>query len=299
MPNWEGVSEFVAVAETASFTSAAKKTGVSVAQVSRRVAALEDRLGVKLLNRTTRKVSLTEGGQLYFARCRDLVNGLEMAELEVTRMQSIPRGLVRVTAPTSYGETHLAPLLTKFLAQYPQVDLDLILTNQRLDLIETGIDLAIRLGSLDDSTLTARRLADRQLYVCASRAYLEQRGEPYTLSELKNHQCLIGTIDHWRFKEEGRARSLGVGGRFRCNSGNALREAALQGFGLTQLPGYYVQKDLKEGRLIEVLAQYRSDREGIWALYPKNRNLSVKVRLLIDFLAAQLKGSGRWEIPSK
>ncbi len=290
MANWEGISEFVAVVETASFTSAARKTGISVPQVSRRVAALEERLGVKLLNRTTRKVSLTEGGQLYFERCKNLVDGLEMAELEVTRMQSTPRGLVRVTAPTTYGEKHLAPLLTGFLATYPQVELDLILTNQRLDLIETGVDLAIRLGNLDDSTMTARRLAERQLYVCASRTYLDQYGEPHTLSELKNHQCLIGTLDHWRFNQGGRNRSLGVIGRLRCNSGNALREAALQGFGLTQLPDYYVENDLKQGTLVEVLSAYRPEREGIWALYPKNRNLSAKVRLLIDYLAAEMMG---------
>lgn len=289
MASWEGVHEFVAVAETGSFTAAARKTGVSVAQVSRRVAALEERLGVKLLHRTTRKVLLSEAGLLYFEHCQDLVNGLELAELAVTRMQSAPKGLVKITAPTTYGEKHLAPLLIKFLERYPQVDLEWTLTNKRLDLIETGIDLAIRLGNLDDSTLTARRLASRQLHVCASPPYLEHHGEPHTLSELKHHHCLIGTIDHWRFKENGRARSLRVSGRFRCNSGNALRSAALQGLGLAQLPDYYVQKDLTEGRLIEVLSGYRSDREGVWALFPKNRNLSPKVRLLIDFLADRLK----------
>ena len=289
MASWEGVHEFVAVAETGSFTAAARKTGVSVAQVSRRVAALEERLGVKLLHRTTRKVLLTEAGLLYFEHCQDLVNGLELAELAVTRMQSAPKGLVKITAPTTYGEKHLAPLLIKFLERYPQVDLEWTLTNKRLDLIETGIDLAVRLGNLDDSTLTARRLASRQLHVCASPSYLEHHGEPHTLSELKHHHCLIGTIDLWRFKENGRARSLRVSGRFRCNSGNALRSAALQGLGLVQLPDYYVQKDLTEGRLIEVLSGYRSDREGVWALFPKNRNLSPKVRLLIDFLADRLK----------
>ena len=291
MANWEGVTEFVAVVKTLSFTAAAKKSGTSVARVSRRVAALEERLGVKLLHRTTRKVSLTEAGQLYFDHCRALVDGLELAELTVTRMQSSPHGLVKLTAPTIYGEKHLTPLLIKFLERYPQVDLDLILTNQKLDLIDSGIDLAIRLGKLDDSNLTVRRLAGRHLYVCASPSYLEHHGTPYTLSELNDHQCLVGTLDHWRFKENGRSRSLHVSGRFKCNSGSILREAAKRGLGLVQLPDYYVKQDLKEGILIEVLSAYRSDPEGIWALYPKNRNLSPKIRLLIDFLAQNLKRS--------
>ncbi len=289
MANWEGISEFVAVAETSSFTAAAQKCGISVAKASRRVAALEDRLGVKLLNRTTRKVFLTEAGQLYFEHCRDLLNGLELAEQSVTRMQSMPQGLVKLTAPTTYGEKHLAPLLLQFIEKYPQVDLELVLTNRRLDLIDSGVDLAIRLGNLNDSTLTARRLTGRQLHVCASPEYLEHHGEPHTLSELSHHHCLIGTIDHWRFKENGRSRNLHVSGRFRCNSGNTLRDAARRGLGLVQLPDYYVQRDLGEGHLIEVLSAFRCDPEGIWALYPKNKNLSPKIRLLIDFLAEQLK----------
>jgi DNA-binding transcriptional LysR family regulator len=289
MAQWEGVCEFVAVAKTSSFTAAAKKMRISVAKVSRCVAALEERLGVKLLHRTTRKVSLTEAGQLYFEHCSDLVNGLEQAELSVTRMQSSPQGLVKLTAPTTYGEKHLAPLLIKFLKHYPQVDVDLMLTNKKLDLIDTGIDLAIRLGKLDDSNLTVRRLAGRHLYVCASPSYLEHHGTPYTLSELNQHQCLVGTLDHWRFKDNGRSRSMHVSGRFKCNNGNILRNAAKRGFGLVQLPDYYVTQDLKEGILTEVLSTYRSDPEGIWALYPKNRNLSPKIRLLIDFLAHHLK----------
>ncbi|MCK6265670.1 LysR family transcriptional regulator [Vibrio sp. ZSDE26] len=288
MANWEGVSEFVAVAETNSFTGAAKKRNTSVAQISRRVSSLEDRLAVKLLNRTTRKVTLTEAGQLYFQQCKHLVEGLELAEIAVTQMQTSPKGLLKITAPVTYGETHLAPLLHQFLDQYPQVDLELQLTNQRIDLLEQGVDVAIRLGRLEDSSLVAKRLAQRQLYICASPTYLEQSGEPHTLSELSHHSCLVGSLEYWRFKEQGKERSLRVSGRIKCNSGLSLLDAAKRHFGLVQLPDYYVSEALESGELVEVLSDYRDDKEGIWAVYPQNRNLSPKVRLLIDFLSEQL-----------
>lgn len=285
MASWEGVSEFVAVAEMNSFTGAAQKLSTSVAQISRRVSALEERLAVKLLNRTTRRVTLTEAGQLYFYQCKGLVEGLELAELAVTQMQASPKGLIKVTAPVTYGERHLAPLLNQFLERYPQLELELILTNQKLDLIEAGIDLAVRLGRLENSSFIAKKLASRQLYVCASPDYLEQLGEPHSLSELANHQCLIGSIDRWRFCENGKEKSVLVAGRIKCNSGSALRDAAMRSIGLVQLPDYYVQQDLEVGRLVEVLQQYRDKKEGIWALYPENRHLSQKVRLLVDFLS--------------
>ncbi|WP_330960294.1 LysR family transcriptional regulator [Photobacterium sp. 53610] len=288
MANWEGVSEFVAVAESSSFTLAAQKLSTSVAQVSRRVSALEERLAVKLLNRTTRKVTLTEAGMLYFQQCKHLVEGLEQAELTVTQMQTTPKGLVRVTAPVTYGEMHLAPLINQFLEQYPQVDVELMLTNQKLDLLESGVDLAIRLGRLEDSSLIARRLSTRQSYVCASPAYLKRYGEPHTLSELSKHQCLVGTIDVWRFKDNHQSKSMRISGRLRCNSGFALRDAARRGLGLVQLPDYYIQQDLESGELIEVLPQYRDDIEGIWALFPSSVRLSPKVRLLVEFLAEGL-----------
>ncbi|MGF1697768.1 LysR family transcriptional regulator [Vibrio lamellibrachiae] len=288
MANWEGVSEFVAVSETNSFTGAAKKLNTSVAQISRRVSALEDRLAVKLLHRTTRKVTLSEAGQLYFQQCKHLVEGLELAEIAVTQMQSSPKGLLKITAPVTYGETHLAPLLHLFLEQYPQVDLDLHLTNQKLDLIEQGVDVAIRLGRLEDSSLIAKRLSSRQLYVCASPTYLERSGEPHTLSELNHHSCLIGSFEHWRFKDQGKERAVRVTGRIKCNSGLSLLDAAKRDLGLVQLPDYYVNDALSCGELVEVLSDYRDDKEGIWAVYPQNRNLSPKVRLLIDFLSERL-----------
>ncbi|EKO3429009.1 LysR family transcriptional regulator [Vibrio fluvialis] len=288
MASWEGVSEFVAVAETGSFTQAAKRLVTSVANVSRRIALLEERLGVKLLLRTTRKVSLTEAGQVYYQQCRALLEGLEQAELTVTQMQQTPRGKLKVTAPVTYGEQKIAPLLNDFLLQHPKLELELVLTNQKLDLIEQGVDVAVRLGQLDDSSFIARRLSNRHLYVCATPDYLAQCGTPHTLSELTKHSCLVGTYDHWRFKENQQSRSIRVKGRLSCSSGVVLLDAVLKGMGLAQLPDYYVEEYLLSGRLVEVLPSYRDDREGVWALYPQNRHLSPKVRLLVDYLAQHL-----------
>ncbi|CCQ10502.1 Transcriptional regulator, LysR family, in formaldehyde detoxification operon [Pseudoalteromonas luteoviolacea B = ATCC 29581] len=291
MATWEGVSEFVAVAQLSSFSQAAVRLDTSVAQVSRKVNFLEQRLGVKLLNRTTRKVTLTEAGLLYFNKCKHLVDELALAELAVTHMQQQPSGHLKITAPVTYGEKHLAPVLNDFLVDYPQIELELILTNQRLDLIELGIDLAIRLGQLRDSSLIAKRLATRQLYVCASPEYLSNHGEPHTLSELPHHQCMQGTIDAWRFLDNNQETTIRIEGRMRCNSGFALRDAALKGLGIVQLPDYYIQEDLEQLRLIEILKPYRAQREGIWALYPKNRFLPAKVQLVIKYLAERLQTS--------
>ncbi|AQM20089.1 LysR family transcriptional regulator [Vibrio anguillarum] len=291
MASWEGIHEFVAVAETGSFTAAAHKLSTSVANVSRRIALLEERLAVKLLQRTTRRVSLTEAGQLYYHQCRQLVEGLAQADLAVTQMQQTPSGLLKVTAPVTYGEQKVAPLLHEFLQLHPQLELELILTNQKLDLIAEGIDVAVRLGQLDDSSFIGKKLSNRQLFVCASPDYLVKYGTPYSLSELVHHQCLQGTMNYWRFKDQQRSREIGVKGKIKCNSGVALLNAALQGIGIAQLPDYYVEPYLLSGKLQEVLHQYRDDREGVWALYPQNRHLSSKVRLLVDFLAERLSSA--------
>ncbi len=288
MASWEGVSEFVAVAESGSFTQASHRLNTSVANISRRVALLEERLKVKLLVRTTRRVSLTEAGQIYFQQCRLLVEGLEQAEQTVTQMQQIPQGKLKVTAPVTYGEQKIAPLLHEFLLQHDQLQLELVLTNQKLDLIEQGVDLAIRLGQLEDSSFRARKLSNRQLHVCATQEYLSQYGTPYTLSELSQHQCLTGTYDHWRFKENNQSRSIRVKGNISCNSGVALVDAALKSIGMVQLPDFYVSEHLASGQLVEVLANYRDDREGVWGIYPHNRHLSAKVRILMDYLAQSL-----------
>lgn len=288
MINWDGISEFVAVVEQNGFTSAAQRLNTSAAQVSRKVAALEQRLAVKLLNRTTRKVSLTEAGQLYYQQCKQLVNGLEHADLMVSQMQTKPTGLIKLTAPVTYGERIIAPLLNDFLVKYPDLEVELILSNLTLDLIDQGIDLAIRLGQLKDSSLIAKRLANRKLFVCATPEYLNKYGTPHALSELNHHQCLVGSREQWRFKEANKTRNLSVQGRIKYNSGPALLDAALKHLGLVQLPDFYVASQLTSGVLSEVLRPFQDDSEAVWAIYPERQFLSPKIKLLLNYLSEQL-----------
>lgn len=292
MFSWEGVSEFVAVAEAESFTAAASRLGISTAQVSRQISALESRLGVKLFYRTTRKVSITDTGQIYYNHCRQVLDGLADAERAVTDLHQAPKGRLNMTVPVTYGESRIAPLINDFIARYPELDVTLTLTNQMVDLVAESYDLAIRLGQLEDSTMMAKRLASRTHYVCASPDYLAGHGAPYTLPELDQHNCLQGTLDTWRFQEKGKPRHIRVKGNLRCNSGWSLVDAALKGIGIIQLPDYYVQADLAAGRLVPILDNYRAPDDGIWAIYPHNRHLSPKVRLLLDHLS---EGLGKTE----
>lgn len=288
MMKWQGIDEFVHVAEAMSFTQAAKKMQVSTAQVSRQVTLLEERLNVKLLYRTTRKVSLTEEGELYYQHCRNILNHLDEAELSITNRQSNPKGRIKLTAPVTYGEYKVLPLINDFVCLYPEIEVSANLTNQQVDLVEEGYDLAIRLGSLSDSSLMAKKLSTRSLYVCASPEYINTHGQPQNIVDLAAHNCLVGTLDHWHFNENGMQKNYRVSGRLHYNSGFALADAALKSQGIVQLPDYYVQKHLDDGSLVELLGEYRLADEGIWALYPFNRQLSPKIRLLVDYLAEHL-----------
>lgn len=288
MKQWQGISEFVAVAEQQSFTLAAKQLNLSVAQVSRNISELEQRLAIKLFYRSTRKVSLTEEGMLYLQHCRHLVNSLDEANRVISDLNATPRGIIKMTAPVFYGETRIAPLMNNFLLQYPDIELELHLTNNKLDLIQGGFDLAIRLGQLDNSSFIARKLASRTQYVVASPQYLQQYGKPGTLAELKKHRCLTGTIDNWRFNIDGKLVQFKPEGPIRCNSGLALVDAAVKGLGIVQLPDYYVTDKLASAELLSLLDEYRQPDDGIWAIYPQNRHLSAKVRGLTNYLAEQL-----------
>jgi len=288
MQRWEGVNEFVAVAETESFTRAAKRLDVSTAHVSRQISALEDRLSTRLFYRTTRRVSTTEAGQIYYQHCRQILDALEQAERSMNNMQLVPQGRLRLTAPVTYGEKSIAPLVNDFVLRYPELDVEMKLTNQQLDLVAEGYDLAVRLGKLDDSSLMARRLASRTLYVCASPAYLAVHGTPHSLSELEHHNCLQGNLGYWRFQDAGHPRNVRIRGNVRCDSGRALLDAALKGVGIVQLPDYYVGPALDAGTLIPLLTHYQEDDDGIWAVYPHNRHLSPKVRMLLDYFVDSL-----------
>lgn len=286
--NWEGISEFVYVAENQSFTKAAHKLAISTAQVSRQISALEKRLNIKLFYRTTRKVSLTQEGSIFYQHCRSVLDGLDAAERAITNLQSKPQGKIKLTAPVTYGEQQVLPLVNDFVKKHSEVEVTAYLSNQQIDLHAEGYDLAIRLGKLPDSTMMAKKLANRTNYVCAAPAYLDKYGIPHTLSELDKHSCLMGTLDYWRFKEAGREKNIRVSGNIRYNSSLALVDAAVKGLGIVQLPNNYVKAHLSNRALVTLLDKYKQPDEEIWAVYPHNRQLSPKIRLLVDHLSEHL-----------
>ena len=285
---WEGITEFVYVAENESFTLASKKLEISTAQVSRQVSALEKRLNIKLFYRTTRKVTLTEEGKLFYTHCRAVLDGLDAAERSVSNLQSKPQGNINLTVPITYGEQYILPLVNDFIQCHPDVSVNANLSNLQIDLIEHGLDLAIRIGHLKDSTLMAKKIGKRTNYVCASPIYIEKFGLPDSLSELVNHNCLLGTRDYWHFIEAGKEKHTRVNGNIRYNNGLALVDAALKGIGIVQLPDYYVHEYIQSGELLTLLDKYQEPEEEIWAVYPQNRHLSPKIRLLVDYLAEHL-----------
>jgi DNA-binding transcriptional LysR family regulator len=274
---WEGLDEFVAVAECGQFTAAAERLGVSSSHISRQIARLEERLQTRLLYRSTRRVTLTEAGQTFLHHCQRLQDGREEALRAVGDLNSEPKGLLRMTCAVAYGERFITPLVTRFMGDYPQLRVDIELSNRTLDLVHEGLDLAIRLGRLQDSRLVATRLAPRRMYLCASPSYLERYGRPHSLSELNRHNCLIGGSDTWLLQQR-------IQGNWRCNSGQAVLDAALQGVGLCQLPDYYVLEHLNSGALISLLEAHQPPNTAVWALYPQQRHLSPKVRKLVDYL---------------
>ena len=210
---------------------------------------------------------------------------LEEAEANITRSLKEPTGKVRLTAPTTFGSEIIAPLLNDFLMQFPKVEVDFHLTNRMVDLIDEGYDLAIRLGKLADSTMIAKKLTGRFNYVCLSPRYKTDHGEPKCLSELQQHNCLIGSNDCWRFHVDGKDKAVKVSGTLRCNNGYGLLDAALKGIGIVQLPDQYVTPYIESGQLLPVLCEYAEPEQGIWVVYPHNKQLSPKIRLLIDHLS--------------
>lgn len=284
MRSWEGIDEFVSVAELGHFSGAAQRLGVSSSHVSRQVARLEERLQTRLFYRSTRRVSLTEAGTTFLQHCQRLIDARDEAMQAITDLVNEPKGLLRMTCAVAYGEEFIMPLVNDFMQQHAQLKVEMTLTNQTLDLLHGSYDLAIRLGRLQDSSMIASRLAPRHMYLCAAPDYLKRHGAPHSLSELPRHNCLIGSSDTWHFQQNGKETPVRVHGTWQCNSGKAVLDAALRGFGLCQLPDYYVREHLRSGRLRSLLHQHQPPHTAVWALYPQQRHLSPKVRQLVEYL---------------
>ena len=288
MSRWDGIDEFVATAEAESFSQAARRLGLSTSGVSREVARLEERLQTRLLYRTTRRVSLTDAGRAFLARCRDLIHDRDEALAAVGEEDGEVKGLLRMTCSSAYGERYVVPAVNAFALAHPKLSLHIELDDTVRDIVSEGFDLAIRFGRLTDSRLIAKRLASRTRRLCASPDYLAQAGTPTTIADLESHAGVLGTSDTWPFREGEREIAFKPQGRFRCNSGQAVLDATLQGLGICQLPNFYVDHAIADGRLVPLLEDANPADEGVWAVYPHLRLLPAKVRLLVEHLEREL-----------
>lgn len=280
---------FVAVAELGSFVKAADALGISKAAVSRTVLELEARLGSRLMQRTTRRLSLTEAGTLYLERCKQIVAALEEADDLLSAGAANPTGLLRINAPLTFGVLHLAPLWPMFLERHPGVALDITLSDRIVDIIDEGYDMAIRIARLSDSTLVHRKLTTTNLQVCASPAYLEKHGTPMHPHELAQHQAICysynASKDDWQFTGPEGPVNVKVNSRMHVNNGDSCVEAALGGIGVTRQPTFMIDRHLRSGQLVPILTHYTSPELGIYAVYPSRAHLPAKVRAMLDFLS--------------
>ena len=289
MDRFQEMQAFKAVVDAGSFVRASDSLAMSKAAVSRQVADLETRLGVRLLHRTTRKLSLTQEGEVFYARCRELLGGLEEAEAEAAARSGEAVGLLKVSAPVSFGLLHLAPLWAGFMEAHPAVSLEVSLADRMVDLVEEGIDLAVRIARLPSSSMVSRKLSSARMVLCATPRYLKKHGIPRHPSELAEHQVvaytLLSTGDTWEFDGPQGRVSVRVTPRMHTNSGDTCVALALGHQGLIHQPSFLVAEGLRSGRLVEVLPEYSSLELGIYAVYPTRKHVLPKVRLLIDYLA--------------
>jgi DNA-binding transcriptional LysR family regulator len=292
MDRFQEMRAFVAVVEAGSFVGAAEALQVSKPAISRQVAELEARLGVRLLHRTTRKLSLTEEGDVFHARCKEVLGVLEEAEAEVTARRDRAVGVLKVSAPVSFGLLHLAPLWAGFMAAQPDVALELSLSDRVVDLVEEGFDMAVRIARLPSSSLVSRKLSSTRTVLCASPKYLKAHGRPKHPSELAQHAVLAYNLlsigESWEFAGPEGSVTVKVRPRLRTNSGDTCRAVALLHQGIILQPSFLVADDLRSGALVEVLPGWKTLELGIYAVYPSRKHLLPKVRLLIDHLARAL-----------
>jgi len=287
------MASFVAVVDAGSFVGAADASGLSKAAISRHVSELEHRLGVRLLHRTTRRLSLTAEGQAFHARCKELLTSVDEAESEITSQRSAPSGLLRVNAPLTFGVLHLAPMWGRFADLYPKVSLDVTLGDRIVDLIDEGYDLAVRITSMPGPMLVNRKLASTRMVLCASPEYLHKHGTPTHPQDLVKHRAVAytywSTRDEWQFTGPDGPVSVTVSGCIHTNNGDTCRLAALEHQGVILQPTFLVGEDLLRGTLVELMPRFRAVELGIHAVYPTRKFLPLKVRRLIDFLAAEFR----------
>jgi DNA-binding transcriptional LysR family regulator len=294
------ITVFARIVATGSLSAAARDLGLSPALVSRRLAGLEARLGVRLVNRTTRSLHLTDEGAAYHETCTRVLAEIEEADAAVSAGRANPRGILRVALPASFGNQHVAPLVPKFAERYPDVQLALSLSDRNVNLVEEGFDLAIRIADLADSSLAARKLAPNRRVVCASPGYLRRHGTPRTPEDLIGHNCLATDFAmSWEYRDPaGRPGSVRVAGRYACDNWEVLREWALAGMGIALKSTWDVRRHLEDGSLVSLLPGYTFATDvAIYAVYPHRRHLPAKTRAFIEFLAESFGPEPYWDRP--
>ncbi|KAE9528969.1 LysR family transcriptional regulator [Testudinibacter aquarius] len=289
MNNLNDMAAFISSVKSGSFTKAGKQMGLTRSTIGKRIAKLEQRLNVRLLNRNTRNLSLTDEGRLFYERCVAVLEELENAEQCLVQRSIIPGGKLKISAPVTLGRLAVAPLAIRFMQQYPQLEIELSMSDRYVDLVEEGFDVAVRVGTPNpDSGLLARTIGTQRMLTCAAPDYLQQHGEPGSPDDLAAHACLHfihnGRISAWQFRQHGKPLRFSGSARFSADHGETLISAAVAGLGIVQMPHYLVNHAIASGALQALLADFMIDAIPIQAVYPSRRQLSPKVRLWIDFL---------------
>jgi DNA-binding transcriptional LysR family regulator len=299
---FQAIRAFTQVVESGSFSSAAGRLGLSTTATSRHVAELEAHLQTRLLNRTTRRVSLTESGRAFYERSTQLLADLAEAEQEAQRAAIVPRGTIRLTAAVNFGARHVAPAIAAFLGRHAEVRFDVSLSDRIVDLVEEGFDLGIRIGAPGSDNLVARKLGETRLVPCASPEYLKAHGAPQVPEDLARHNCFtyeyVSPRNLWRFRDaSGAERSVRVGGNLHSNNGDLLAEAAARGAGVVFEPAFIVGPEVRAGRLVPLLQEFVALPMPIYAVYPSRKHLSAKVRLFVEFLVERFAQAPDWSAP--
>lgn len=289
MSRWDGIDEFIQVVDQGSFTAAADQLQISTSQISKRVAKLEDRLGARLMVRTTRQIRLTEEGEQFYLRCRQAVETFNRAEETVLAHSNQPRGHLKININGCFQDRFIVPILAEFSRQYPKLALQVDFSDGQPNILRSGYDLSICYGELNDSSLVARKLADNYNYLVASPDYLSKHPTPINVDELQEHNCLSGKARHWILSNGAETMKVKISGNWQSDNGGALLNAARSGLGIAQLPFFSVVDDIERGDLVQLLPDWSRYPEAVWIVYAQQRHLPVKLRLLVDFLVTQIR----------
>ena len=296
----QSIRAFAKVVQHGSFAAAAREMRLSRSAVSKYVIDLEQDLGTQLLVRTTRSASPTENGQAYYERCTTILADLEEADLVVTRLQAEPRGILRVNAPMSFGTMHLGRAIADFMEKYPELQIQLVLSDQQIDPVQEGFDVTLRIADLPSSSMIARKIAPAARIVCAASSYLERRGTPKHPSELREHDCLayghLATGNQWKLTGPDGDHWIHIPWTLCTNNAEVLRDVAVKGRGIALLPTFIAGADLQKGSLRTILSDYKAPEISVYAIYPETRHLSVKIRVFIEFLVERFGGRPYWDL---